>query len=74
MSVDYAKVSQINDVIKWIWNRLDQIDKLLSEINYSPFRQAEESKEDLLEERRQLLETYQKYLKELEKCYLEEPK
>lgn len=70
-NVDYEKVKRINDAIDRIWDRIDQIDKRLNKIRDLPFCPAEELRKDLLEERRQLFETYQKDLKELEKCYME---
>ena len=72
--VDYEKVKRINDAIDHIWNRIDRIDKLLNKVRDLPFCPAEVSRKDLLEERKQLFETYQKDLKELEKCYMEENK
>lgn len=70
--IDYERANRINNSIGWTLNRIDQIDRRLSEIRRSPILQYEKETEDLLEERRQLLEKYHEDLKELEKCYLEE--
>lgn len=67
-NIDYEKVKKINEAIKWIWNRIDQIDKLLHERTQLLIPDSENIK-GLLEEREQLFETYQQDLKELQKCY-----
>lgn len=69
--IDYERANRINNSIGWILNRVDQIDRRLSEIRHSPLPPYEEATEGLLEERRQLIEKYHEDLKELDKCHLE---
>lgn len=74
--IDYEKVQKINNAIDKIWKRIDEIDESIKK-DTIPFSYITEEMqiierrriESLLDERKQLFETYQKDLKELEACY-----
>ena len=74
-NINYEKVKKINDAIKRILTRIDQIDAEMKNIVPpllldKDFRAIQENTiKGLMEERKQLFEIYQKDLKELEKCH-----